>query len=99
MKINGVGVAVCPMHVEQVDSTFIMHNPVTGKVIMLNRTASLIWDIIVDHSEKKSDICTRDFVTRVVKMFDTEDLKEGEVQEDVEGVIAAFFGAGLLRME
>jgi hypothetical protein len=97
MKVNGVSMAVCPMRVERVDGAYIMRDAVSGKVIMFNRTASLIWDMVVECGESNADVCTGDFVLRIVTMFGTENLGESEVQEDVEKAIGDFIGAGLLR--
>ena len=97
MRVNGIRVAVRPMRSERVDGACIMRDPASGKVIVLNGTASVIWNMIVEYAERNMSVCTSDLVSGIVKMCGGEELGEGEVQADVEGAIGEFFSAGLLR--
>lgn len=97
MRLNGMSVSVCPVHVERVDGVLITRDPLSGKVVMCNRTASLILDMIVDHDRRGSDLCARDLAAGVVGAFDLGEVHEGEVRQDVDRVISDFFAAGLLR--
>ena len=97
MKVNGIDVVVCQMEIVQVDDAFIAHDVVSGRIIMFNQAASIIWSIIIEHEERNLDICTHDVVARVAGTFAIEKSEEGGVWEDAHQVIADFFDAGILR--
>ena len=73
--------------VEKVDDGFVLINPLTGQIRVLNATGSLIWSLLADD---KSVIDIQN------ELINTYQLSEDQVIIDVETFISDLHSRGLL---
>jgi len=99
MKLNDIDVTPQQMSVEQVDGVFIVHDPVSKKVIQFNETSSFVWKIILEHERTGDDLETSHIVHKILEVYDVSEGRKQDVCQDTEEILQSFFDVGLLQVE
>ena len=86
------------VNTEQVDEIFIIHDPVSKKVIQFNETSSFVWKIILEHERVGGDVVTSHIVQKILEIYGISEDRKQEVWHDVEEILRDFFDSGLLQI-
>lgn len=97
MKINSIEVSVQMLDIEQVGGTLIMHNSISKEVIVLNETASFVWNIVTDPERMNDNINTCEVVDKISQKYNVSKVERTKIHNDVEEILQFFFDAGLFQ--
>lgn len=96
MKLNRVDILLTQVEAKQVDRVYIVHDCDSEKVMLLNETASLIWQTLLDYERRRLDIMTIDIAAHLLEVCGLPQAKEQEVSDDVEEALQRLFNCGLI---
>lgn len=96
MKLNGVETSISSYTSEALNNEIVIYNEEDHKVIVLNPTAALVWKEITE-SQNKTDSCTKDIASMLMKVFNVPESNIDTVCSDVDETIELLFQASLLR--
>lgn len=65
---------------EQVDQEILICNPTADKVLMLNSSASIVWKLLVDHTEDNTDV---EIVDEFISNFNIGNDQRERVMQDI----------------
>ena len=91
MKINGIEISIQKMEIKEVDETLIMCDPISKNVIVLNKTASFIWNIIAEPKRTNDNINTCDIVDKISQKYNMSKIDQTKIHDDVEEIFKNFF--------
>lgn len=96
MKLNDKEIIIQPYAAEQVDEETVLFNKAEKKVIVINETATFIWQAIVDADNGKGDLTTEQLAHAICSKYGLPDNEFSNVADDIADTIALFFDVSLL---
>jgi hypothetical protein len=99
MKLNGIEICLQQINSEQIDGDFIIHNPVSKKIIQLNETSSFVWKMILELKDTNNNLTTSDIVLKILEVYDMSEAEKKDVFQDIERILNDFFSSNLLIKE
>ncbi len=97
MKLNGVEIGISAYTSETLNDEMILYNEDSKKIIVLNQTAMLVWKEITESYVKNENICTKDIVNIIVKIYELPESETDVVCNDVDETIELLFESSLLQ--
>lgn len=97
MKLNGVEIGISAYTSETLNDEMVLYNEDSKKIIVLNQTAMLVWKEIVESYVKNENICTKDIVNIIVKIYELSESETDAVCNDVDETIELLFESSLLQ--
>ena len=97
MKLNGIEIGISAYISEMLNDEMVLYNEDSKKIIVLNQTAMLVWKKITESYEKNENICTKDIVNIIAKIYELSESEADGVCNDVEKTIELFFQSSLLQ--
>lgn len=97
MKINGCKVLFLDLQVEKIDDEMFVYNPNEKKIIVFNKTASLIWEMLTEYHQISKDITSSILADRLMETYEINSSEKDIIVSDVEGVIINFFDEKLIE--
>jgi len=97
MKLNNTEVHLQPVHTKQVDGNFVLHEPVSNRVIVFNETSSFIWKMLLDCHATGNTISTSVITNRLLVAYNISIDCKLDITKDVERILSEFFHFSLLH--
>lgn len=99
MKLNDVEISVSKYISKELDNDTVLYNEDEIKVIVLNNSASLIWETIIENYKNRKNLSTADIVNVLLKVYDISGEEIDNIHSDVNETINSLFQASLLKVE
>lgn len=97
MKLNGAEIGISTYMSETLNDEMVLYNEDSKKIIVLNQTAMLVWKEITESHVKNENICTKDIVNKIVKIYELSEDERNTVCNDVDETIELLFESSLLQ--
>ncbi len=97
MKINNQEIDIASYIKETLNNETAFYNEENQKIIVLNSTATTIWNIIEKSYAEQVDICTDDIVDRIKQAYDVNETENYVLVNDVEEAIQLLYDSALLK--
>lgn len=98
MTVNIGGGVYCPaeLEIKSVDDSILINNISKNISLSLNKTASKIWDIIIESQNSKKTLSCRDIGDILMDYYSLNQSIALKVYGDVENVLTIFINTGVL---
>lgn len=96
MFINNVESRVKKLVTESIDGELVLFNAEENQSIMLNRSASIIWEYISGAEASGKSVSTDDIVSMLCSLYSIPSDQRQRLYNDVIQVINGFYDSGLL---
>ena len=98
MVLNGKMVVVSSHVSEILDEEMIIYNEAYKKIIVLNHTAIVVWNKIIESNTTNSNIGTFDIVAEIMQIYNVPKCDTNIIYNDVEDAIKLLYEASLLQI-
>ena len=96
MKINGKETTIVPYASEKLDDEMVLYCEESHKIIVLNQTAVIVWNEILECCHNKKDICTKDITNVLMKFCNLPESENDTVSNDVDETIDLLYKSSFL---
>ena len=96
MKINNQPVIIPEIEIENIEGELVMYSQVSKKIIVFNKTASLIWNMIKESYDKDVDLSMDYLSDQIIKFYHIPEEKKQQIVKDIQEIIDQFFKENLL---
>ena len=96
MKINNQQVIIPEIEVENIEGELVMYSQVSKKIIVFNKTASLIWNMIKESYDKDVDLSMDYLSDEIIKFYHIPEKEKHQIVEDIQEIIDQFLKENLL---
>lgn len=96
MELNGVSVNISSYTSENINNEMVIYNEHSQKIIVLNETATIIWEKINESYIKRTNIFSADIAKMIMKAFDISDSEIDKIINDIDETIELFYQSELL---
>lgn len=96
MKINNQQVIIPEIEVENIEGELVMYSQVSKKIIVFNKTASLIWNMIKESYDKDVDLSMDYLSDQIIKFYHIPEEKKQQIVKDIQEIIDQFLKENLL---
>jgi len=98
MKVNNNNVLISEMQTENIDGELIVYNQREKKIIVFNKTASLIWKTITTFDAVNADITTDSIAEKVMEAYKIPAVERENIYNDVNDIISQFLHEKLIAI-
>lgn len=98
MKINNQQVIIPEIEIENIEGELVMYSQVSKKIIVFNKTASLIWNMIKESYDRDVDLdLSMDYLSdQIIKFYHIPEEKKQRIVKDIQEIIDQFLKENLL---
>jgi len=96
MKINNQPVIIPEIEIENIEGELVMYSQVSKKIIVFNKTASLIWNMIKESYDKDVDLSMDYLSDQIIKFYHIPEEKKQQIVKDIQEIIDQFLKENLL---
>ena len=90
MKIDNNNIIIPNNEVENIEGELVVYSKENKKIIVFNKTASFIWDIITKSYDNNIDITIDYICDEVMKNYNIQETETQEICNDVQEIINRF---------
>ena len=96
MKINNQPVIIPEIEIENIEGELVMYSQVSKKIIVFNKTATLIWNMIKESYDKDVDLSMDYLSDQIIKFYHIPEEKKQQIVKDIQEIIDQFLKENLL---
>lgn len=96
MKINNQQVIIPEIEIENIEGELVMYSQVSKKIIVFNKTASLIWNMIKESYDKDVDLSIDYLSDEIIEFYHIPEEKKQQIVKDIQEIIDQFLKENLL---
>lgn len=96
MKLNHREITIQQCISEAIENDLVMYHKEQKTVLVVNETASTIWNAITNAAEENRDMTTEEIAKLLCAQYSLGDDRFEEICKDVDSTLSAFFNASFL---
>ena len=96
MKLDNKKIVIPEMDLERIDDELIVFIKQSEKIISFNKTASIIYDHILQSYNVDQDITIYSLLENIKNLFKLPDTNDNQIKNDITEIVEEFFKQGIL---